>query len=157
MAQARGIRLHQYLWLIRSISWDKCLHDTQTLLSLCQELGWLVNVQKSELIPKQVFDFVGYQYDLVQGVVRPKTERWHALNQKMRFLQDAPFCTVRQMMSHWASNSYRKTGSCGASSHAPHSMTPHSLHLKWWTEEANVLPAQHLHPLQHALQLFTDT
>ena len=36
---------------------------------------------------------------------------------------------------------------------------PRSLHvhLKWWAEEANVLPGQHLHPLQRALQIFTDT
>ena len=127
MAQARGIRLHQYLddWLIWSISRDECLHDTQTLLYLCQELGWVVNVQKSELIPKQVFNFVGYQYDLVQGVARPTVERWYALNQKMRSLLDAPFCTVGQMMSLIGLlTATRKTGSPGVSSHAPHSMAP---------------------------------
>ena len=30
-------------------------------------------------------------------------------------------------------------------------------HLKWWLEESNVLQGQPLHPLKHALQLFTDT
>ena len=30
------------------------------------------------------------------------------------------------------------------------------LHLKWWLEESNVLPGQPLHPLKHALQIFTD-
>ena len=30
------------------------------------------------------------------------------------------------------------------------------LHLDWWLDEANVLKGQPLHPLQHALQLFTD-
>ena len=36
--------------------------------------------------------------------------------------------------------------------------TPQSLHphLDWWSEESNVLRGQPLHPLQHALQLFTD-
>ena len=127
MAQARGIRLHQYLddWLIWSISWNKCLHDTQTLLSLCQEVGWVVNIQKSELIPKQVFDFVGYQYNLVQGVVRPTTERWHVLNQKIRSLLVAPFCTVRQMMCLIGLlTATEKTGSPVATSNAPHSMAP---------------------------------
>ena len=35
---------------------------------------------------------------------------------------------------------------------------PKSLHppLKWWLEESNVLQYQPLHPLQHALQIFTD-
>ena len=30
------------------------------------------------------------------------------------------------------------------------------LHLRWWLEESNVLPGQPLHPLKHALQIFTD-
>ena len=30
---------------------------------MCQQLGWLVNWLKSELEPKQDFDFVGYQFE----------------------------------------------------------------------------------------------
>ena len=35
---------------------------------------------------------------------------------------------------------------------------PHCLHshLVWWLNESNVLRGQLLHPLQHALQVFTD-
>ena len=35
---------------------------------------------------------------------------------------------------------------------------PKSLHhhLRWWLEESNVLLGQPLHPLKHALQIFTD-
>ena len=39
------------------------------------ELGWLVNLEKSELEPKQIFDFVGYQFDLRAGRVRPTLDR----------------------------------------------------------------------------------
>ena len=35
----------------------------------------------------------------------------------------------------------------------PRSLQPH---LRWWLEESNVLPGQPLHPLKHALQIFTD-
>ena len=35
----------------------------------------------------------------------------------------------------------------------PRSLHPH---LRWWLEESNVLPGQTLHPLKHALQIFTD-
>ena len=43
MAQ-KGIRIHQYLdnWLVRASTHDTCLQHTQTLVTLCQELGWLV-------------------------------------------------------------------------------------------------------------------
>ena len=36
---------------------------------VCQQLGWLVNLDKSELQPKQVFNFVGYQLNLKSGRV----------------------------------------------------------------------------------------
>ena len=35
----------------------------------------------------------------------------------------------------------------------PRSLHPH---LRWWLEESNVLQGQPLHPLKHALQIFTD-
>ena len=71
MAIHKGIRIHQYLddWLVRATSHQDCLQHTQTLVKMCQDLGWLVNVEKSELEPKQVFDFVGYQFDLRSGRV----------------------------------------------------------------------------------------
>ena len=62
LAMKKGIRIHQYLddWLVRATSHQTCLQHTQTLVTLCRELGWLVNEEKSELEPKQVFNFVGY-------------------------------------------------------------------------------------------------
>ena len=62
MAIHKGIRTHQYLvdWLVRARSHHLCLQHIQTLVQICRDLGWLVNVKKSELEPKQVFDFVGY-------------------------------------------------------------------------------------------------
>ena len=35
----------------------------------------------------------------------------------------------------------------------PKSLHPH---LRWWLEESNVLQGQPLHPIRHALQVFTD-
>ena len=80
MAQARNIRMHQYLddWLIQARDKVTCFQDTQTLLALCQELGWVVNLKKSELEPKQ---------------------RWAALNSKINSLLSRTSCSVRQLMS----------------------------------------------------------
>ena len=85
LAMRQGIRIHQYLddWLVRASSHRACLQQTQTLVTLCRELGWLVNEEKSELEPKQVFNFVGYQFDLREGRVRPTTERWETLQLKI--------------------------------------------------------------------------
>ena len=60
MAIHKGIRIHQYLddWLVRATSHQDSLQHTQVLVQICQDLGWMVNLEKSELEPKQVFDFV---------------------------------------------------------------------------------------------------
>ena len=80
MAIHKGIRIHQYLddWLVRASSHSICLQHTQTLVKMCQDLGWLVNTEKSELEPKQVFNFVGYQFDLRSGRVRQTPDRCSA-------------------------------------------------------------------------------
>ena len=77
MAIHKGIRIHQYLddWLVRATSHQACLQHTQKLVEICQRLGWLVNLNKPELDPKQIFDFVGYQFDLKAGRVRPTPDR----------------------------------------------------------------------------------
>ena len=101
MAQARGIWIHQYLddWLLRALCPETCLQHTQTLLALCQQLGWVVNMKKSELVPQQVFNFVGYWFDLVSGRVLPTQDRWMVLREKLILIKNRSSCTVRQFMS----------------------------------------------------------
>ena len=84
MALQRDIRIHQYLddWLVRARSHHTCLTHTQTLVALFQELGWLVNREKSELDPG--FQLLGYQSDLNEGKVRSTAEHWQALTTKIQ-------------------------------------------------------------------------
>ena len=178
MATFRGIRIHQYLddWLVRARSHQVCLQHTQELLRTCQELGWLVNLDKSELEPKQVFDFVGYQFDLKVGRVRPTPDRWESLQEKILEILSQPTCPVRQFMSliglltatekqvhlgrlhmrpiQWhLKNHWRVPESLEKVIPIPKSLHPH---LQWWLQENNVLSGQTLHPISHARQLFTD-
>ena len=179
MALQKGIRIHQYLddWLVRASTHDTCLQHTQTLITLCQDLGWLVNREKSELVPQQVFNFIGYQFDLKVGRVRPTEERWQTLTDKIRSILSDPVCPVRKFMSliglltatekqvhlgrlhmrpiQWhLKNNWRVPESLETVIPVPKSLHPH---LRWWLEESNVLLGQPLHPLKHALQIFTDT
>ena len=178
MAIHKGIRIHQYLddWLVRARSHQTCLHHTQILVKMCQDLGWLVNLEKSELEPKQVFNFVGYQFDLRSGRVRPTPDRWQSLQEKIQALLLLPACPVRQFMSliglltatekqvhlgrlhmrpiQWhLKNNWRVPESLEKVIPLPRSLHPH---LQWWLEESNVLQGQPLHPIKHALQIFTD-
>ena len=179
MATHRGIRIHQYLddWLVRARSHQACLQHTQELVQICQNLGWLVNLEKSELEPKQIFNFVGYQFDLQAGRVRPTLDQWQSLQDKILHLLSLPSCPVRVFMSliglltatekqvylgrlhmrpiqwHLKSN-WRVPESLEKRIPVPRSLHPH---LQWWLDEENVLTGQPLHPMQHALQIFTDT
>ena len=98
MALQGGIRIHQYLddWLVRATSHQTCIQHTQTLVALCQELDWLVNKEISELDPKQVFNFVGYQFNLREGKVRPTPEHLQTLTDKILSILSGP---VWQFMS----------------------------------------------------------
>ena len=84
---------------------------------MCQQLGWLVNLEKSELEPKQDFNFVGYQFDLRSDLVRLTPDRWQNLQEKMLKLLSLPACPVREFRSVIDTNSYRK-----ASSYETHSV-----------------------------------
>ena len=178
MAIHRGIRIHQYLddWLVRATSHQACLQHTQKLVEICQKLGWLVNLDKSELVPKQVFDFVGYQFILQAGRVRPTPDRWQSLQNKIWEILSLPTCPVRQFMSliglltatekqvhlgrlhmrpiQWLlKNHWRIPESVEKVIPIPRSLHPH---LQWWLQENNVLTGQPLHPITHVLQIFTD-
>ena len=132
--------------------------------------------EKSELDPKQVFNFIGYQFDLREGKVRPTPERWQTLKDKILSILSGPVCPVRQFMSliglltatekqvhlgrlhmrpiQWhLKNNWRVPESLEKVIPVPRSLHPH---LRWWLEEINVLPGQPLHPLKHAVQIFTD-
>ena len=178
MAIHRGIRIHQYLddWLVRARSQHICLQHTQILVKMCQDLGWLVNLEKSELEPKQVFDFVGYQFDLRSGWVRPTPDRWQSLQDKIQALLLLPACPVRQLMSliglltatekhvhlgrlhmrpiqRHVKNNWRVPESLEKVIPLPRSLHPH---LQWWLEEDNVLQGHPLHRAKHVLQILTD-
>ena len=94
MALQRGIRIHQYLdyWLVRARSHQTYLQHTQTLVhvSICQDPGWLVNLEKLELDPKQVFDIIGYQFDLKEGKVKHTLDRWQTFTGKTQELLAGP-------------------------------------------------------------------
>ena len=137
-----------------------------TALPFGRSLGWVVNMDKSELVPQQTFDFVGYHFDLSQGLVKPTQERWRSLSQKLNLLLGLECCSVRQLMSLigllTATEKQVVSGRLHMRPIQWHLKKvipiPSSLHvhLRWWLDPAKVLSGQPLHPLQHALQLFTD-
>ena len=73
--------------------------NTQTVVDLTQSLGWIINQEKSELKPTQVFSFVGYEYHLDSTLVKPTQERWLKLQDLILRLKSKHFLTARCLMS----------------------------------------------------------
>ena len=178
MALSRGVRLHQYLndWLIRSQSQEEAQVNTQAVVDLTQSLGWIINQEKSELKPTQVFSFVGYEYHLDSALVKPTQERWLKLQDLILRLKSNHVLTARCLMSLiWLLASTDKMAPEGRLHMRPfqfhlkeHWRYPQSLdsllpwteaisvHLEWWQNPSNVMRGADLPPKDHSIQLFTD-
>ena len=157
---------------MRARSHQACLQHTQELVNNVSATGL---AGEPELEPKQDFDFVGYQFDLRSDRVRLTPDRWQNLQEKMLKLLSLPACPVREVMSliglltatekqvhlgrlhmrpiQWHLNNWRVPESLEKVIQIPRSLRPH---LQWWLKEDNVLTGQQLHPIKHALQIFTD-
>ena len=168
MALTRGIRLHQYL---------EAQVNTRTVIDLTPSLGWIINQEKSELKPTQVFSFVGYEYHLDSALVKPNQERWLKLqNLILTLLKSKHVLTARCLMSligllasmekmvpeghldmrpfqfhlkeHWRFSQL-------LDSLLPWTETI-TAHLEWWKNSINMMKGADLHPKDHSIQLFTD-
>jgi hypothetical protein len=95
-----GIRTIFYLdnILVLGSSFRICLSNTQEALSLLMKAGFLVNWEKSSLVPSTDFIFLGMRWDSVEGLLALPEDKWVRLRSYASSLlrQDAPTC--RQIM-----------------------------------------------------------
>ena len=100
MALRLGISVHMYLddWLIKANSCQEAQSATLTLLELTHKLGWIVNREKSDLLPKQVFTFLGQVFDLSKGVCYPTEARFLSIQEAIHRLLFNPLTTPHQVM-----------------------------------------------------------
>ena len=101
MALSRGLRIHQYLdaWLIRAQSPEESSHNTNLVVNLTKSVGWIINLDKSELTPTQELSFVGYEYHINSALVKPTKERWQKLQALILRINNHSALTARHLMS----------------------------------------------------------
>ena len=75
------------------------MEQSKQLVAFVQELGWVINFKKSELIPTQNFDFLGYRFDLIKGEVLPTQKKWLILTTAIEGLSNSLTTTPRILMS----------------------------------------------------------
>ena len=73
--------------------------STQTVVDRTQSFRWIINQEKSELKPAQVFSFMGYEYHLESALVKPTQERWFKLQDLILRLKSKQVLTARCLMS----------------------------------------------------------
>ena len=97
----KGIRLRAYLddWAVLNQSQSLCESQTTEVVSLAQSLGFQVNWEKSDLVPKQVFDFLGMRFNTISFVVCPTAERLTKLAQLLQSLLRKSSASARSLSS----------------------------------------------------------
>ena len=72
-----GIRMCRYLddWLVQASSREGLLRDLEVVLSLCRELGIVVNPEKSNFSPSQVVQYLGVVIDARTFMASPSPDR----------------------------------------------------------------------------------
>jgi len=168
----------QYIddWLNKGWSQGEVAQSTSHLLRLCRELGWVVNLEKSDLIPRQRFEFLSYRFDLTEGLVFPTEKRILSLRKEIDPLLADPKSSPRGLMRvlglleatarlvplgrlHMRpiQQLLASVWKWGHPLDAPVRLPSDSLcHLRWWTIRLNLLEGVPLHPLTPSLVVYTD-
>ena len=79
-----GIRMRRYLddWLVQSSSRESLLQDLHVVLTLCRELGIVINLEQSNLVPSQVVQYLGVVIDAQSFAASPSPDRVARLRSK---------------------------------------------------------------------------
>ena len=180
MALRLGISVHMYLddWLIKANSCQEAHSATLTLLELTHKLGWILNREKSDLLPKQVFTFLDQVFDLSKGVCYPTEARCLSIQEAIHPLLFNPLttpCQVMHLLGLLASTEklvpqghlhmrhlqfhLRRNYNChlkGALD-SPFSLDPSvKVHLRWWLLRNNVMAQAPLHPPKYVTSIYMD-
>ena len=96
-----GMRLHSYLddWLQPSRSQVMSLFHRDQLLSTVLSLGFVPNLDKSELVPSQRFSFLGARFCLEEGLIGPSLDRLTRLVTLIQRMLSARSASARQIHS----------------------------------------------------------
>ena len=180
LAHGRMIKLHIYLddWLIRAESPELCKLHAAEILTLTQELGFVINLSKSELVPTQQFDFLGEHFDLALGLVCPSRELWDKIQSELGQFALASSVTARKFLRLLGlMNSTADVVELGRLHMRPLQFVLLSqwkpfrqpltdlvllsddcrVHLKWWAQEANIMSGVSLALPQTVQTLCTDS
>lgn len=97
----RGISIVAYLddLLLFAPSAEQLTRDLEFTKDFLRGLGWLLNFEKSHLVPSQCITYLGYLLDSRQQRIFLPQEKVHKIEDAMRLLQDNQLVSIRRVMS----------------------------------------------------------
>ena len=97
----RAITLHPYLndWLARNQNHRRLLEHRQFILSLINSLGLIINYEKSDLVPAQVFTFIGMEFLTHINIVRVPQTRQMKILETVRMFSQKTSVSARDFLS----------------------------------------------------------
>jgi hypothetical protein len=95
----KGLRYHVYLddSLCPAVTASACHSQVQQIKTIMENLGFLINIKKSEMIPAQQFTFLGVAFDLRNGLVSPAAHRLVTFQDLLRSLIGQTTATPRKL------------------------------------------------------------
>ena len=86
-----GINMIPYLddWLLYNTDRELLLQQMNQVVQMAGSLGWVINLEKSELVPSQQFDFLGMSLDTVERTVTPCQKRVENMLSRVQALTSA--------------------------------------------------------------------
>jgi hypothetical protein len=178
LAHQHGHRLYRYLddWLLAAQSPQAATAATQFVLKICNQLGLIVNREKSELEPTQRTIFLGMQINTVQFKVRPSEDRLSRLGAALQSISHGDAATAKtylRVMGHMASLEkliplarlqirpiQQHLADNWSTDQDMETEIPMSLKalesIQWWKNRENLTTGVRIHPSQPDHLLYTD-
>ena len=174
-----GFRILLYLddWLILAKSREEMERAITFILKLVEELGILVNLSKSVLVPRQSITYLGMDIDSLSFWVSPNQKRWArawSMFKECSALELMPLRSWQRMLGHMADlerfvpgarlrmrpfQFFIRRALCGGS-HQLDVMIPFPSELRaglaWWLEEGKLGKGVSLEQVSPDVQMFSD-
>jgi len=170
--------IFQYLddWLNLAYSFQKAWKMTMLFVNKCLDLGLLINLAKSELVPTQRILFLGRVFDFISGRVFVSPEAIALILSKIKALSEfkqPPLWRAESLLGSLASAekavslgrlNLRAFQHCvtqairlGRTSFRRVTMTPQAwTDLQWWSTTSNLTPGQSFVPPLPTLKVQSD-
>ena len=173
----RAVSLFPYLdnWLIRDLIRNRLISHTKYCLQTVQNLGFVPNLKKSDLIPAQKFTFIGMEFLTQQNIVRVPADQVETLILTIKTILSQTRVSAQNFLSLLSKQTQvlillgrlhlRSLQMCLLSVWKPHILpldhrvkinSMIKFHLKWWMDTNRSIQGISIHPPDPNVFLYMD-